>query len=106
MNRFICHDDNMWEDSWTYGDWHQYLCKLPDSSIVCAKLSAIPVVGMVLGVCLTLLGAYLGNLVMSVGILFIAPFIWLALSSYNLMVVVGPKQTNGMRIYPWEALET
>ena len=39
---FFCRDAQMWEDSWTYGDWRQYICERGNTT-QCARISRLHV---------------------------------------------------------------
>ena len=49
---FLCRHCDMWEDSWTYGDWRQYICRRPDGSLVPARHSTLPVLAAGAGLAL------------------------------------------------------
>ena len=35
---FICSRDDRWRDSWTYGDYTQWLCNRPSGNTQCARV--------------------------------------------------------------------
>lgn len=40
---FIVRRTDMWEDSWTYGDYKQFICNRPNGQTQCARYSGIPI---------------------------------------------------------------
>lgn len=116
---FVCPRADMREDSWTYGDWRQYLCTHEDGSVQCAKISDLPFMLGILGLIplfLGLLGVYIGFYDFDavkwpwvLGFLAVGLLVeWLVLAFHmarlHLMVPVGPKQYDGKRVF-WHELE-
>lgn len=117
----IVRRDRMFHDSWTYGDWRQYIVNLDDSanSTRCAKISEVPFFVGLLGVvvlslpvvALTLAVAgvptdkiawdrvmwalMLGVILTTVGFTF-------TFSRYRLMKAVGPVNDGTRRVLPGE----
>lgn len=49
MSLFFSHKRDRWTDSWTYGDWQQWICNRPGGETQCARGSNIPWVSFLLG---------------------------------------------------------
>ncbi|MGN6819444.1 MAG: hypothetical protein ACTHJR_12310 [Sphingomonas sp.] len=110
---FFVHTRDMWQDSWTYGDWRQYLCKRGETT-QCAKFSAIPFAITTIASCWLIMMAVLltfyphdvlnmTNIIATMslaGFIVIANFL-LYVTDYNLMVAVGPlNRPDGYRVLP------
>lgn len=112
---FIVHRSNLWEDSWTYGDWRQYMCKRADGALQCARVSGLP---LIIGALAFLV---FGSAVMAMvtmpsaliaweraipaavfGGLVLTGLIAGRLNGFVLMRAVGPRQYNGRRIFNHE----
>lgn len=114
---FIVRRRDVWEDSWTYGDWRQYVCRRPDGALQCARPSAIPLVFAIGSVVLSamasmsaafaepgsLAGDYAGPVVATAIASGLAPAALVAfLRKFAFMVAVGPRQYNGRRVFNHE----
>jgi hypothetical protein len=114
MGYFICKCDDMWTDSWTYGDWRQYVCKRPDGALQCARPSSIPSISFMMGVALLSMTAIAAALTIWAGVAIyweramVATVLAGALTSpmllkrHRLMLSVGPKQYDGVRVFEHE----
>jgi hypothetical protein len=116
---FIARRGQCWQDSWTYGDWCQYLCNRPGGQTQCAKVSAIPHVLMELGCVFLALGlvpALVGTLTgatvlwIRVGFLIgsglallLGPFIF-GWCGFVLMKATGPLNRGAHRVLPGEEM--
>lgn len=111
------HKDLMSEDSWTYGEWRQYICRL-DGFTQCGRLSALPFFMAALG--FMLMFAFLVGLFVAfhygsdavawgraigfgaVSVLFFVPW-WVECDSgYRLVHMVGPPNVGDRRVMPGE----
>jgi hypothetical protein len=102
---FFCHRDQMWLDSWTYGDWRQYICKR-GTATRCAKVSVIPGFIMGFGAMTAVIFALmlatgfsserLAGLLLGLGIFFGPLTAWKA--GWRLMKAVGPMNIEGKRV--------
>lgn len=45
---FLIHRDKRWLDSWTYGDWRQWICEREEGSLQCARTVTGPLFGWAL----------------------------------------------------------
>lgn len=120
MSYFLCKQNDFWQDSWTYGDWRQYMCRRKDGSTQAAKLSALTTISAVIGFCIMVLCAIavyffyahdvpvywerLGAFWITGGLM-IMPVIMERNYGVYLMVSVGPKQYTDRRILPGEETE-
>ena len=114
---FWCHRSQMWPDSWTYGDWKQFICNRPGGQTQCAKLSGIfGIVYFLLLVLVVGLG-FIGVINLTVGVpiyplrvLLIGGTAFVLLVSmtirfllgWRLMHAVGPMNEGARRILPWD----
>ena len=113
---FFCGEEDMFRDSWTYGDWRQYICNRPGGQTQCARFSRIPAYGLLIGlVCLTLVGfaAFMNwndvpvrwslvAMTAVVGCLAITPFVAGWFFQVYLMKAVGPMNDGARRVCPWD----
>lgn len=114
---FITRRPDFWEDSWTYGDWRQYMCKRPDGSLQCARQSAIGIIATLLGVSLCVFlpmalwlrsegvpGIVLDRALFCavIGQSIIVTMLWIRCTGRVLMRAVGPRQYDGKRVFNWE----
>lgn len=120
MGYFLCKQNDFWQDSWTYGDWRQYMCRRKDGALQAAKLSALTTISAVIGFCIMVLCAMavyffyahdvpvywerLGAFWIAGGLM-IMPVIMERNYGLYLMVSVGPKQYTDRRILPGEESE-
>lgn len=118
MKYFICKSEDMWLDSWTYGDWRQYVCKRPDGALQCARISTMPAsigtAGALLFFSLVIVLAILlfnvpdkvawerASIALSISFSMMLPAINMIYSKHRLMVAVGPKQYDGKRLFDHE----
>lgn len=113
---FFCHRDQMWRDSWTYGDHRQYICNRPNGETQCAKVSDLIAIGGGFGaalLCLVLLSIYAhlsGGVALRWWVVGLFTFVGLAalypMYQYArglcLMVPVGPMNEGARRVCPWD----
>jgi len=119
---FFSREGEMWRDSWTYGDWRQYICRRPGGQTQCARFSTFPIFGLMIGVALWTillltvgfaLFVDLGHRVngplliwfMVVGTLLVLPYILGRLFGVYLMVGVGPMNDGARRVFPRDKKE-
>ena len=113
---FWCHRSEMWQDSFTYGDWRQYICNRPGGQTQCAKVSELIWIfaglglGILAGVGLSIYLSVSGGqpprwwdvgLLTFVGVMNLYP-LYRALGGVFLMKAVGPMNRGSRRILPWE----
>jgi hypothetical protein len=111
---FFCHYDQMWEDSWTYGDWKQYICNR-GTETQCARGSRLPFFLMSMG--LTFIATVLLAILfygadgvrwdraiptLAIGILLVLPITYEFFTGRFLMVAVGPMNKGARRVCPWD----
>jgi hypothetical protein len=114
---FWCHEDQMWQDSLTYGNWRQYICNRygPQGPTQCARFSLFPVFGLLLGLTLLIAVAiavasapyewlrwWVVGLLTVLGCLLTVPFFLGWLDGLYLMVPVGPLNDGARRVCPWD----
>lgn len=111
--RFFIDDEKMWKDSWTYGDWRQYIVEHKDGSAQCVRLSRIPFLITALAffififLCFMLIYLPLNSRI-GMGLI----VCWAILSAMgmirikrkNFVVAVGPRMTEGKRLF-WDEVE-
>ena len=111
---FVVRRSDCWEDSWTYGDWRQYICRRPNGALQCAKPSILPLV--VTGLALSVLAMAVMGMVMlppekvaweraipaAVVSALVLILMWFAGRNIILMRAVGPRQYNGRRVFNHE----
>jgi hypothetical protein len=100
--RLIVRREALKEDSWTYGEWRQYIVFRDNGDACCVRLSTLPhmlfLIGLV-GLTLPLMGAFFwwngvgiawGNVAWSTGISFalVTPHLIQRLAGWRLVVVV------------------
>lgn len=112
---FIARRDQCHEDSWTYGDWRQYVCDRPGGQTRCAFISIIPFVILVLAFAFGGFGVlsmiYLppdqiawGRAIPFAAICGVV-FVGLSIAGvmgYRLMKAVGPFNDGSHRVLPGE----
>lgn len=111
---FFCSADDMWQDSWSYGDWRQYICNRPNGETQCARFSTAPVfMGLASVVLVTIVVMAMmlpmGTLRPDAALVLIVVAFVLALpiiagyfSGWYLMVPVGPLNQGAHRVCPWD----
>lgn len=119
--RFI-HKDQMFEDSWTYGDWRQYICCVGGEGgfTQCARRSELPIwfgFGSFMFALFFFTGLFLGlqapeavpwERVIAGGLISVIllwPFFFEWESGYVLMKMVGPPNQGTRRVMPGEETE-
>ena len=115
---FLCHKSQMWEDSWTYGDWRQYICNRPNGQTQCARVSGLFAYLMFFGFIFVALGgvtiaifppeiiAWERTILMIIGgaTAWFVP-LYLQRRGKRLMKAVGPYNLGATRVFPDEDRE-
>ncbi len=111
---FITHADSYNLDSWTYGDWRQYVATRSDGSLQPCRISGLPAVSMMLG-CVLMMpiifalifyfqgvdpeklawGRATGAAI--IGFVMTIPWIICWTTPWEVMTAVAPRSYDGMR---------
>jgi len=110
MKFFLCHKNDMWLDTWTYGDWRQYICWRPNQQTQCARIAILPYMLSMMAVFFLICSIFLmifsppELIAWKQTVLFVVINLIIAASTFivnflgwNIMMAVGPLQQNGVR---------
>jgi hypothetical protein len=104
MSLLLIKRDSLSEDSWTYGDWRQYVAFLPGDRAVCCRVSGIPaslgVMGLIIAAiaCMSVLSAVMMGIPLywdrvtitgMIGILFMVPMLVTIFTPWRLVKTVS-----------------
>lgn len=115
---FIAKGGDIREDSWTYGDWRQYVCTRRDGALQCARISGFQTFIWLGAMFIGMLAATVAYVAWNVqeslvfwnrvyAMLGVSAFLLLGCvfflrGGYYLMHAVGPRQYGDRRILPGE----